>query len=207
VTDLEPLLRRVADLRARAGDERVVVGVTGSPGAGKSTLCDALVAALGDDAVLVPMDGFHLAQAELERLGRADRKGAPDTFDAAGYLHLLRRLRARDEPVVYAPAFHRELEEAVAGAVAVPREVPVVVTEGNYLLLDDPAWTPVRVELDEVWFVAPDEALRLERLVARHVAHGRSPEAALEWVTRNDEVNARLVAATSARADLVVHGA
>ncbi len=204
MTDLEPLLRRVDDLRARAGDERVVVGVTGSPGAGKSTLCDALVAALGDDAVLVPMDGFHLAQAELERLGRADRKGAPDTFDAAGYLHLLRRLRARDDAVVYAPRFHREIEEAVAGAVPVPREVPVVVTEGNYLLLDDPAWTPVRAELDEVWFVGPDEALRLERLIARHVAHGRSPEAALEWVTRNDEANARLVAATAARADLVL---
>lgn len=202
--DLKPLLDRIADLRATAGGDRVVVGVTGAPGAGKSTVCDALVTALGAEAALVPMDGFHLAQAELERLGRADRKGAPDTFDAAGYLALLRRLRARTEDVVYAPRFHREIEEAVAGAVPVPRDVPVVVTEGNYLLLDDPAWAAVRDELDEVWFVAPDEALRHQRLVARHVLHGRSPEAALEWVTRNDEVNARLVAATAARADLVI---
>lgn len=206
VTDLEPLLRRVADLRSRAGGGRVLVGVAGAPGSGKSTLCAALVDALGADAALVPMDGFHLAQAELDRLGRADRKGAPDTFDAGGYRHLLRRLRARDEDVVYAPQFHREIEEAVAGAVAVPRAVPVVVTEGNYLLLDDPAWAPVRDELDEVWFVAPDEALRLERLVARHVHHGRSPEAALEWVSRNDEANARLVAASASRADLVLRG-
>lgn len=204
MTDLAPLLDRIADLRGRAGDARVLVGVVGSPGSGKSTLCAALVAALGADAVLVPMDGFHLAQAELDRLGRADRKGAPDTFDAGGYLHLLRRLRARDEDVVYAPEFHRELEEAVAGSVAVPREVPVVVTEGNYLLLDDPAWAPVRAELDEAWFVAPDEALRLERLLARHVAHGRTPDEAHEWVMRNDEANARLVAESAARADLVV---
>ncbi len=204
MTDLAPLLDRIADLRGRAGDARVLVGVVGSPGSGKSTLCAALVAALGTDAVLVPMDGFHLAQAELDRLGRADRKGAPDTFDAGGYLHLLRRLRAREEDVVYAPEFHRDLEEAVAGSVAVPREVPVVVTEGNYLLLDDPAWTPVRAELDEAWFVAPDEALRLERLLARHVAHGRTPDEAHEWVMRNDEANARLVARSAARADLVL---
>lgn len=206
MTDLAPLLDRIADLRGRAGDARVLVGVVGSPGSGKSTLCAALVAALGTDAVLVPMDGFHLAQAELDRLGRADRKGAPDTFDAGGYLHLLRRLRAREEDVVYAPEFHRDLEEAVAGSVAVPREVPVVVTEGNYLLLDDPAWTPVRAELDEAWFVAPDEALRLERLLARHVAHGRTPDEAHEWVMRNDEANARLVAESAARADLVLRG-
>ncbi len=205
--DLEPLLDRIARLRTTVGHERVLVGVTGAPGAGKSTVCEALVAALGGDAALVPMDGFHLAQAELERLGRADRKGAPDTFDAAGYLALLHRLRARTEEVVYAPLFHREIEEAVAGSVPVHRDVPVVVTEGNYLLLEDPAWSEVAAQLDEVWFVAPEEVLRRERLIARHVRHGRSPAAAAEWVDRNDEANAALVAATAARAHLVLTAA
>jgi pantothenate kinase len=188
---------------ARAGGRRLL-GVAGAPGSGKSTVASALVAALGADAVLVPMDGFHLAGAELRRLGRADRKGAPDTFDAAGYVALLRRLRARSPEVVYAPTFDRHLEEPLAGAVPVPPDVPLVVTEGNYLLHDDAGWAPVRAELDEVWFVDVDDALRVERLIRRHVEHGRTPEAAREWVLRSDEANARLVAATRDRADLVV---
>jgi pantothenate kinase len=192
------------DLLRRAGGSRVLLGLTGAPGAGKSTLTGALRVALGELAVVVPMDGFHLAQAELERLGRADRKGAPDTFDAAGFVALLRRLRAADEPVVYAPEFRRELEEPVACALPVPAGVPLVLVEGNYLLLDDPAWAPVRPLLDECWYLQPDDALRVDRLVARHVAHGRSPQAAREWVLRSDEANARVVAASRHRADRVV---
>ncbi len=202
---------RAVDLARRARDDggRVVLGVTGAPGAGKSTLTEALVtavrAAFGEDAVVgVPMDGFHLAQAELVRLGRADRKGAPDTFDAAGFVALLRRLRAREDAVVYAPAFHRELEEAVAGAVAVPREVPFLVVEGNYLLLDEGEWAGVRPLLDACWYMDVDDALRVEQLVARHVAFGRTPEAAREWVLRSDEANARTVAAVRHTADVVV---
>lgn len=142
---------------------RRVLGIAGPPGAGKSTLADRLVAALDGRAALVPMDGFHLAAAELERLGRADRKGAPDTFDAAGYTALLRRLRAPD-PVhaVYAPAFDRSLEEPVAGSLPVAPDVPLVVTEGNYLLLDDGPWAPVRGLLDEVWFLDPDARVRVQ---------------------------------------------
>lgn len=192
------------DLLERAAGRRVLLGLTGAPGAGKSTLTAGLRAGLGELAVVVPMDGFHLAQAELERLGRADRKGAPDTFDAAGFVALLHRLRAADEPVVYAPEFRREIEEPVACALPVPAQVPLVLVEGNYLLLDDPAWAPVRPLLDECWYLQPDDDLRVERLVARHVAHGRSPEAAREWVLRSDEANARLVAASRHRADRVV---
>lgn len=190
--------------RALAAGPRRVLGVTGPPGAGKSTLTAAVVSALAPAAVLVPMDGFHLAGSELERLGRHDRKGAPDTFDAAGYVALLRRLRAASEETVYAPVFDRHLEEAIAGAVPVAPEVPLVVTEGNYLLLEDGQWAQVRELLDEVWFVEVDDELRVERLVRRHVEHGRTPAEAREWVLRSDEANARLVARTRSRADLVV---
>ena len=195
------LVERAAALAAGPG--RSVLGITGPPGAGKSTLAAALVDALGGRAVLVPMDGFHLADDELRRLGRADRKGAPDTFDAAGYVHLLRRLRQRDDDVVHAPVFRRELELAEAGAIPVPRDVPLVVTEGNYLLLDGP-FAPVRDLLVQCWYVDVDPDLRLARLLARHERHGRTPAAARRWVGVTDEPNARLVESTRARADVVV---
>ena len=198
---LHDLVERAAALTAEGG--RAVLGLVGPPGTGKSTLAEALVAALADRAVLVPMDGFHLADTELARLGRSDRKGAPDTFDAAGYVQLLRRLLERTDEVVYAPVFRRELELAEAGALPVPRSVPLVVTEGNYLLLDGP-FAPVRDLLTECWYVDVDADLRLERLVDRHVRHGRSRAAAVQWVERTDEPNARRVEATREHADLVV---
>jgi pantothenate kinase len=201
------LVALAGELRHRAATgRRFLLGITGPPGAGKSTLAEALVRRLGEDAALVPLDGFHLADEQLARLGRADRKGAPDTFDAAGFVALLRRLRDRDEPVVHAPRFRRELELAEAGAVGVGREVPLVVTEGSYLLCDGP-FAPVRRLLDEVWFLDVDDELRRARLVARHVAHGRTPEAAARWVETTDEPNARVVAATRARADRVLEPA
>jgi pantothenate kinase len=197
----DDLLTRAAALADGPG--RAVLGVVGPPGAGKSTLAETLVRALGGRAVLVPMDGFHLADGELRRLGRADRKGAPDTFDAAGYVHLLRRLVDRTDDVVYAPVFRREHELAEAGALPVPRTAPLVVTEGNYLLLDGP-FAPVRTLLTACWYVEVEPALRRERLVARHVLHGRTPQQAADWVAETDEPNARLVARTRGRADLVV---
>lgn len=197
-------LARVERLLAAGG--RVILGLVGTPGAGKSTLAQALAHALGTRAVVVPMDGFHLAQAELERLGRADRKGAPDTFDAGGYAALLARL-ARPQPgeTVYAPEFRREIEEPVAGAIAVPAEVPLVITEGNYLLMDDGPWAAVRPLLTEAWYVDGDEPTRLQRLIARHERFGRSPEAARAWVARSDEPNARRIEATRGRADWVLN--
>ncbi|MFF4884402.1 nucleoside/nucleotide kinase family protein [Streptomyces nigra] len=203
-TELLDRARSLAD-----GGGRAVLGIAGSPGAGKTTLAETLVRKLngtGDPWVAhVPMDGFHLADAELERLGRRDRKGAPDTFDAAGYAALLRRLR--EEPgddVVYAPGFERELEQPIAGAVPVEPAARLVVTEGNYLLLDTGAWARVRAQLDEVWFCELDEEERLRRLIARHERFGKTHEEAVAWVMRSDQRNAELVAATRDRADLVV---
>ncbi len=195
------LVARAAALAASG--ERVLLGLAGAPGAGKSTLAAALVRALGDAVVAVPMDGFHLADPVLDRLGLRHRKGAPETFDAAGYVHLLRRLRAREDDVVYAPVFVRAQEHALAGALAVPRDVPLVLTEGNYLLSDG-AFAPVRGLLDACWYLDPDPALRRARLVSRHVRHGRSPADAEAWVAGSDDANAALVDATRARADLVV---
>lgn len=185
--------------------QRTMLGLVGAPGAGKSTVAAQLLAALPGRAVVVPMDGYHLANAELARLGYADRKGAPHTFDAAGYVAMLARLRLRAAgEVVYAPEFRRAIEEAVAGAIAVPHEVELVITEGNYLLLDEGDWAGVRPQLDAVWYVDIDDDVRRARLVARHVRFGRTAEQARAWVTRSDEPNAVLVAATRARADLVL---
>ena len=190
--------------RLATGGARRILGLTGAPGAGKSALAEALVAALAPDALLVPMDGFHLAQAELVRLGRQDRKGAPDTFDAAGYVALLRRLREPAEALVYAPQFRRELEEPIAGAIAVPRRAPLIVTEGNYLLLEDEPWGALSDLLDEVWYLDPGEELRRERLIARHVAHGKPPDAAAAWSLGTDQRNADLIELTRARADRII---
>ncbi|WP_392959464.1 nucleoside/nucleotide kinase family protein [Streptomyces sp. LN245] len=202
----DDLVERAAAL-VRPG-RRALLGIAGSPGAGKTTLAERLVGRLDEAGPFrvahVPMDGFHLADAELDRLGRRDRKGAPDTFDAAGYAALLRRLREDEEELVYAPGFERVLEQPLAGALPVPRAARLIVTEGNYLLLREDAWARARAQLDEVWFCELDEADRIRRLVARHEEFGKDHETAVAWVLGTDQRNAELVAATRDRADLVV---
>ena len=202
---MDELIDRAQAL-ARAGS-RKILGIAGAPGAGKSTLAALVTAHLDGQAVQVPMDGLHLADVELTRLGRRMRKGAPDTFDSFGYLALLRRLRSPGPgEIVYAPAFERTIEQPIAGSIPVDPSVPLIVTEGNYLLLDDPPWHQVRALLDETWFVEIDDEVRVSRLIRRHIEFGKTPEQAAEWVQRLDEQNARLIAATRDRADLIVRG-
>ena len=185
-----------------------MIGIAGAPGAGKTTYARRLVNRSmrdGVPAAYLPMDGFHLADAALDALGIRDRKGAPETFDAWGYAALLRRVRTAGH-TVWAPGFERDLEQALAGALAVPPDAELVVTEGNYLLLDRPEWRAARAALDEVWFLDCPDDLRRARLVARHVTFGRSVAEAEAWVARVDDPNAALVAATRERADRVVTG-
>jgi pantothenate kinase len=208
--DFSDLVGRACEL-VRDG-RRAVLGIAGAPAAGKTTLAGELVAAVAARTAPgwvahVPMDGFHLADVELDRLGLRSVKGAPDTFDALGYAALLRRLREDTDEIVYAPGFERVIEQPIAGAIGVPRSARLVVTEGNYLLVDDARWTPVRALLDEVWYADLDRDERLRRLVERHRRFGKDEAAAVAWATGTDERNAEIIAATRDRADLVVPSA
>ncbi|WP_422748693.1 nucleoside/nucleotide kinase family protein [Mycobacterium sp. WMMD1722] len=195
---LEELVRDIATHQPDGG--RQMVGLAGPPGVGKSTLASLLVERLGADASYVPMDGFHLATAQLERLGRRGRKGAPDTFDVGGYVAALTRIaagfRTHD---VYVPGFDRAIEEPVAAALVVPADAPVVVTEGNYLAL----WEEVRLRLDRIYYLDVDPQVRQTRLVARHRQGGRGEDDAMRWAREVDGANAERIAATRDRCDRV----
>jgi pantothenate kinase len=187
------------------GGQRTLLGITGAPGSGKSTFAAWLQQQFGPDlAVVVPMDGFHLGNAIIDGTPLRQRKGAIDTFDAGGYLSLLRRLVRRDEAVVYAPEFRRALDEPVAASIAVPASVPLVITEGNYLLAEPAPWKEVRAQLDEVWFVDTPPVLRLSRLVDRHMEFGMERTAAQAWAAGPDEANARIIQATRQEADRII---
>lgn len=219
--DPDALARRALALTAAHGAGRVLVGIAGSPGSGKTTLAEAVVAAAnarartggdtgGDGeepvAAYLPMDGFHLADATLQALGRRERKGAVDTFDGRGFVALLERVLAERDHTVYAPAFDRSVGEPVAGSIAIDPRIRLVVVEGNYLLVPFEPWRRIPSLLAESWFVSAPEAERERRLVDRHTRHGRSPEAALAWARDVDGANARLIEPTAARATLVVEG-
>ena len=200
----------LADLveRARAlavPGQRHLLGITGAPGAGKSKVAQDLIDKLGYDlAAFVPMDGFHLSNHTLITWRRRGRKGAWDTFDADGYVHLLRRLRDQEEEIVHAPDFNRDVDESIGSALPIRREVPLIVTEGNYLLSDLGGWAGVAPLLDESWYLQIDEATRLQRLTYRHQRHGMNHEQADAWARTTDQANAVLIAQCMPRADLVI---
>jgi pantothenate kinase len=205
----EALVQRAQTVLGTA--RRRLLGITGSPGAGKTTLATQLVTALNRRAgealaVNLPMDGFHLANATLDRLGRHERKGAPDTFDGWGFVALLQRLRVETGHDVYAPSFRREVDEPVAGEIVVPAATRLVVVEGNYLLVESEPWGAVRDLLDEAWFCVAPEGDRVRRLVERHTRGGRSADAASAWARDVDGRNAELIESTRSRADLLVSG-
>lgn len=202
VLDERAAIQRATELADRG--ERAILGIAGAPGSGKSTLAARVCEAVGPRAVVVPMDGFHLADVVLEALGLRARKGAPETFDAFGYAALLGRLRHNADPVVYAPAFERSLEQPLGAAIAVAAEARLIITEGNYLLLDEPGWCDVRPLLDESWYCEVDDGLRRSRLVDRHVRFGKSAAAAAAWVESVDDPNAEFIALTRGSADHVV---
>jgi len=201
--DVAAVVRSVTDDAGRDPAHRVIVGIAGAPGAGKSTVGAELVAALGPGTILLPMDGFHLPQATLVALGRRDRMGAPDTFDLRALLDILGRLENSGSRVL-APGFDREREEPVPDVIEISPAISTVVIEGNYLLLGSGGWERVAGHLDLRLFLDCDHDLRIERLVARHRRFGKSATAAREWALGPDEANARLIATTAPRADYTI---
>ncbi len=198
-------LLRVKELLNSSG-KRILIGIVGKPGAGKSTLSSFIVNELqSKDITVVPMDGYHLSNAVLQQLGRAERKGAPDTFDAAGFAALLKRIRSENSADIYYPIFDRSIEESIAAQGVVTSGTKVVIVEGNYLLHDQGAWKEVGQLLDETWFIDVDDQIRLQRLIARHIEYGKTPAEAEAWSRGSDEVNAEIIEQTRSRAHAVIH--
>ncbi|WP_309105119.1 nucleoside/nucleotide kinase family protein [Microbacterium sp.] len=195
ITQREAVVRAELLAGSRAG-RPFVLGIVGAPGAGKSTITESL------GHPVLPMDGYHLANDELDRLGLRDRKGAPETFDVSGFVAALARIRAAED--VDAPLFDRSIDASIADALHLPATAPLIVTEGNYLLHDASGWEKVRPLLDEVWFLDIDDDIRRDRLIIRQQRYGRSVEEAAAWTASVDDPNAALVQATRHRADLLV---
>ena len=204
LADQKAALARIQEHLEKAS-ERVLIGIIGKPGAGKSTLSKFLMGKLPKDLVtVVPMDGYHLSNKVLKDLKRSDRKGAPDTFDVAGFVSLVKRIRSEQTQNIYYPIFDRAIEESIAAQGVVTSATKVVIIEGNYLLHDEGGWEVINDLLDESWMVDVDDDKRISRLISRHIAYGKDPEAAKAWAKGTDEVNAKLIERGRNRADFVV---
>jgi pantothenate kinase len=204
LADQRAALARIQE-HLEKSNERVLIGIIGKPGAGKSTLSKFLMAKLSKELVtVVPMDGYHLSNKVLKDLKRSDRKGAQDTFDVAGFVSLVKRIRSEQTQNIYYPIFDRAIEESIAAQGVVTSATKVVIIEGNYLLHDEGGWEVLNDLLDESWMVDVDDDKRISRLISRHIAYGKDPEAAKAWAKGTDEVNAKLIERGRARADFVV---
>ena len=156
---------------------RTLIGIVGKPGAGKSTVVEEIQKRFDSkDVSIIPMDGFHLSNEELITLGRRERKGAPDTFDVEGFTSLIRRVKINHQSDHKFPIFHREIEASIDNEGIVPKELKVIVIEGNYLFATDHNWDGVFPLLDHTWFIEIDDEVRIERLIARHIRYGKTPE-------------------------------
>ncbi|MES2968586.1 MAG: nucleoside/nucleotide kinase family protein [Pseudomonadota bacterium] len=193
------------EIRRRAdGRGRFITALAGPPGAGKSTLAAAVVAALGPGARVVPMDGFHYDDTVLIARGQRARKGAPETFDVAGFLNLMRRLRDDTETEVAIPVFDRTMELSRAGADIVTPDDQFLVVEGNYLLLEENPWTALGDYFDMTVFLDVPEAELERRLIQRWLDHGKTEAEAVAWIASNDLPNALRVTRGSRTADAVI---
>jgi len=205
LSSIDEALSRIKDLAVKHSG-RFIIGIVGKPGAGKSTLTSHLIENLPKDSVsLVPMDGYHLSNLQLKNLGLSDRKGAFNTFDSNGYVSLLKRINTETDQDIYYPVFHREIEESYAADGVVLANTKIVLTEGNYLLFDKAGWEKVAAELTEIWYININDSVRIDRLVKRHEFYGKDKESALNWATGTDEINAKIVESTAARADVVIN--
>lgn len=203
--DLASILEVV---RQRGQSARSLTAIAGAPGAGKSTLAEAVVAKLNeeapDSAAVLPMDGYHFDDKVLVPLGLRPRKGAPDTFDVAGFYHMLQRLKRNEESEIAVPVFDRDLEIARAGARLILRAVRHLIVEGNYLLLDRPGWSSLRGLFDTTIMISVPEAVLRQRLVERWQSYQLPPDEVTAKVETNDLPNGRLIMSTSAPAEFVV---
>ncbi len=194
ITDLAGL---VAAVRARAGEKRLILAIAGAPGSGKSTLAEDLTARLNAGpaplAMVLPMDGYHYDDLYLVPAGLRPRKGAPQTFDVGGLFHTLQRLRSRDEASVAVPVFDRKIEIARAGAHLIPADIPVIVVEGNWLLLNQPPWDRLRPMFDLTVLVDVPEPVLRTRLRQRWEGFGLTEAEIIAKLEENDLPNGRLV--------------
>jgi pantothenate kinase len=204
ITSIDEVIARAESLMTSMSGQRKIVGLIGKPGAGKSTLSAQLIEQLGDQAAILNMDGYHFSNLALRELGRADRKGAPDTFDALGFTEILKRVKHEVDQNIYFPVFDRSIEESIAAQGVITPEIKLVITEGNYLLHNDNNWGGVKKFLDESWFIEVDDQIRIERLVNRHHKFGKSKADAHSWATGSDENNAQVVARTRELADVII---
>ena len=204
ISSLEELLIEVKNLLTRS-ERRIIVGIVGEPGAGKSTVTDFIFQNLeNESAALLPMDGFHYSNQVLKRLGRTDRKGAPDTFDASGFTALLSRIKSEPHVDIYFPIFHRDIEESIAAEGVIPAGTKLIITEGNYLLLQSNGFAGIKPLLDESWYLQIDSQLRQSRLIERHQRFGKDPAAAKAWALGSDEQNGVIIRESAPEASRII---